>query len=187
MKGTDFQSGDKGVIVVPNDFIDNVCLPTLRWVSTTTYAQTQQVSVDASVSPAWVTSTPYAVNQLVTNGGALWKSLTAHTDAVAPVEGAIWTQVKKTLYFAAIVANTGNNPYADGVNWVEVNGSSPCPSILFCSGASGTIQAVLADGSVLPIPASAVPVGGLVLSGKLRVRRVMNTGTTATGLIAIAE
>lgn len=43
--------------------------------------------------PAWVTLTTYLIGDQVSSGGTNWRSLTIHNDAVAPVEGAIWTAI----------------------------------------------------------------------------------------------
>ncbi len=45
------------------------------------------------VVPAWVTGTTYAIGAQVLYNNTVWQSLTAHTDAVAPVAGSVWRVV----------------------------------------------------------------------------------------------
>jgi hypothetical protein len=188
MKANDFFRGDKCVPITPNDTIDNVCLNQARWSATPTYQAGQIVAADFSTYSAWVTSTPYLVGSIVTNAGALWRSNTAHTDAVAPVQGPIWSQITAPLYWKAIIANTNVVPTEDGVNWTAAGTNfDTLPSAIFCAGASGTIQVICADGTQIAFPAPAIAAGGFLLLGNLRVKRVMATGTAATLLYAVAE
>jgi len=189
MKGNDFFRGDKCVLITPNDFIDNVPTTAPKWNSTTTYTVGQVVAADQTSYPAWVTSTPYLVGSIVTNAGALWLSLTAHTDAVAPVGGTgIWIQITSVVYWKALQANTNVPPTEDGVNWTKAGTNfTTLPSVIFCAGVSGTIKVTCADGTVLALPATAILASGFLFLGNLRVTRVWATGTSATVLYAVAE
>jgi hypothetical protein len=76
------------------------------------YVENQNIYLTSAVPANWLTGTPYTIGQVVTSGGFQWTSLTNHTDAIAPVEGAIWNQVfvKMKLLVADISTLTDASP-----------------------------------------------------------------------------
>jgi hypothetical protein len=58
------------------------------------------------------------------------------------------------------------------------------PCLVKCTGAGGNISVIAANGQTLTLPIGA---NEWLLDGMLFVTRVRATGTTATGLVAIAE
>lgn len=78
--------------------------------------------VIAGTSPAWVSSQPYAIGDQVSSGGFSWRSLTAHTDAVPPVEGAIWTKIIwGGLQFSLANLITGGAVVGGVIHWTDNN------------------------------------------------------------------
>lgn len=108
-------------------------------------------------SATWFTATPYPKGTQVTYLGVNWIALLENT-SVVPVEGATWTR------FGAPEA-------------------IPVPSIIYCDGLAGTIKVTTFGGDVISTSIAAL---GLLMQGKLKVKRVWSTGTTATVLYAIA-
>lgn len=57
------------------------------------YVEGLAVYLTSAIPANWLTGTAYIIGSVVANGGFQWRSLTVHTDAIAPVEGAIWNKV----------------------------------------------------------------------------------------------
>ncbi len=77
------------------------------------YVEGQSIFLTSAVPPDWVTGTTYAIGDEVASGGFQWRSLTAHTDAVAPVQGVIWDKklVKMKLLVADISTLTDSSVF----------------------------------------------------------------------------
>lgn len=85
-------------------------------------AVTGVTKVMAGTSPAWITGTPYVIGSQVSSGGFSWRSLTNHTDAVVPVEGAIWTKITwGGLQFSLSNLITGGAVVGNVIHWTDNN------------------------------------------------------------------
>lgn len=67
------------------------------------YVEGLAVWLTSAIPAIWVSGNPYIIGSVVSSGGFQWRSLTAHTDAVAPVEGGIWNKV--TVKIKLLVAD----------------------------------------------------------------------------------
>jgi hypothetical protein len=65
--------------------------------------------------PAWVSGTTYQIGDIVNSGGFTWKSLTVHTDAVAPVSGAIWALFTKFATIPNIYSESSGTDLSGGL------------------------------------------------------------------------
>lgn len=65
--------------------------------------------------PAWVSGAAYVVGSLVNSGGFSWVSLTIHTDAIAPVAGAIWALTTKFQTAADVYAESSGVDLSGGL------------------------------------------------------------------------
>jgi hypothetical protein len=65
--------------------------------------------------PAWVSGTAYVIGSIVNSGGFTWVSLTNHTDAIAPVSGAIWNLFTKFQNVANVYSETSGTDLSGGL------------------------------------------------------------------------
>jgi hypothetical protein len=90
------------------------------------------------------------------------------------------------VYKATQNSNSVNSPVVNTGDWTKDNSlpEAKCmPSIIYAVGA-GDIKFTTYNGDVDTLAVAAL---SFLLAGKIRVRRVWATGTTATGIRAIAE
>jgi hypothetical protein len=109
------------------------------------------------LATAWNASTVYGIDQVVTNGGTLWRSIIpsniGNTPAAPP---AVWnstttyastntvTGSDNYVYVSQVNGNTGNNPVTDnGSNWLPQTATAPA----VWSTSTGYVQGQLVTGS----------------------------------------
>lgn len=90
------------------------------WNSGTTYAIGQQVLIDF---PAWSSGTTYAVNDIVKNGGSLFRSLQAsNTNNTPGAYTAFWVR-EEYQFYQAQASNTNHSPLSASPDYTTSGGN----------------------------------------------------------------